>query len=214
MALAAESAARDSKILQEQSLEVPVRQPEQSTEDKSIHHVGQRPTRKPTKSRNSQQHSGQQTDCYRCAGKHQPSKCRFKEYKCHFCKKIGHLASVCRKKKQTTTGSPKNEQANHIEQTTDSSEDDVEYTLYHINSGSNQPLVVDVKLNGIAHPMEVDTGASVSLMSEESFQTMKESGLILNTTKVKLSTYTGEVIAVAGTANVTMEHTVKGWNSH
>ena len=84
----------------------------------------------------------------------QPSKCRFKEYECHFCKKKGHLASVCRKKKQTTTGSPKNEQANHIEQTTDSREDDVEYTLYHVNSGSNQPLVVDVKLNRIAHPME------------------------------------------------------------
>ena len=40
MALAAESAARDSKRLHEQLLEVPIRQPEQSTEDKSIHHVG------------------------------------------------------------------------------------------------------------------------------------------------------------------------------
>ena len=116
------------------------------------------------------------------------------------------MASVCRKKKQTTTGSPKNEQGNHIEQTTDSSEDDVEYTLYHVNSGSNQPLVVDVKLNGIAHPMEVDTGASVSLMSKESFQMMKESGVILNTTKAKLSTYTMKVIVVAGTADVTEEH--------
>ena len=43
-------------------------------------------------------------------------------------------------------------------------------------------------------------------MSEESFQTMKESGVNFNTTKAKLSTYTGELIAVAGTADVTVEH--------
>ena len=35
---------------------------------------------------------------YRCGGKHDASKCRFKEYECHYCKKRGHLASVCRKK--------------------------------------------------------------------------------------------------------------------
>ena len=31
-----------------------------------------------------------------CGGKHKPSDCRFKEATCHYCKKPGHIAKVCR----------------------------------------------------------------------------------------------------------------------
>ena len=43
-------------------------------------------------------------------------------------------------------------------------------------------------------------------MSEASFNPLSESGVVLNRTKLRLSTYTGEAIAVAGTADVQVEH--------
>ena len=47
------------------------------------------------------------SDCYRCGGKHRASQCMFNEYECHFCKKKGHLATVCRLKKKETRNEPK-----------------------------------------------------------------------------------------------------------
>ena len=35
--------------------------------------------------------------CYRCGSdRHKPKDCRFKEVECRNCKKIGHLAKMCR----------------------------------------------------------------------------------------------------------------------
>ena len=34
----------------------------------------------------------------RCGGNHLAPVCKFKEYKCHSCGKVGHLANVCRSK--------------------------------------------------------------------------------------------------------------------
>ena len=112
---------------------------------------------------------------------------------------------------------PKNEQANHVERSidaSDSSDDDYsneddrdrEYTMYHVSSGSTKPLVVDVRINEIDIPMELDTGASVSLMSEANFQPLREKGAVVVKTKARLSTYTGEAITVAGTADVQVEY--------
>ena len=54
--------------------------------------------------------------------------------------------------------------------------------------------------------MEIDTGASVSLMGEKSFQPLLEKGAVLRPTNIKLSTYTGEAIQVVGTANIEVKH--------
>ena len=54
--------------------------------------------------------------------------------------------------------------------------------------------------------MEVDTGASVSLMGEAHFKSLKEKGATLSPSKAKLSTYTGETIQVLGISDVKVEH--------
>ena len=41
--------------------------------------------------------------CSRCGGRHRPSDCKFKDATCHFCKKKGHLARVCRTKARGKT---------------------------------------------------------------------------------------------------------------
>jgi len=37
-------------------------------------------------------------DCYRCGAKHKTADCKFRDAECHFCKKKGHIAKVCRSK--------------------------------------------------------------------------------------------------------------------
>ena len=64
-----------------------------------------------------------------------------------------------------------------------------------------------MKLNSVDMEMEVDTGASVSIMSEEKFQQFQGStSVTLQPSKAKLFTYTGEAIGVLGSTEVTVEH--------
>ena len=56
---------------------------------------------KPQKvSQNKQQQGSDNSgkECHRCGGAHEPSICPFKQYDCHYCKKKGHIAQMCRKK--------------------------------------------------------------------------------------------------------------------
>ena len=48
-------------------------------------------------------------------------------------------------------------------------EGETEYSLYAMGSTTN-PLIVDITIDGIQVPMEIGTGASVSLISEKTFQ--------------------------------------------
>ena len=159
---------------------------------------------KPPKPPRSRDHvSGHQaSECYRCGGKHQASRCKFKEYECHYCKKKGHLAAVCRKKKEAS----KREQTNRVLNEPSDEESDEEYSLYSVSSGSTKPLVVKVQLNGTDMELELDAGASVSLISEETFHKLRKGNELLGKTKAKLFTYTGELIRVKGSANVKVDH--------
>ena len=172
-ALAAETAAKDSKRLQQAQTEG--KPPLEVEEKPAVHHVG-RSTKSPNK-RNTQSKPSGDSACYRCGGKHQASKCKFKEYECHFCRKKGHLASVCHKKQAQNKTKPR-EQTNRIDEegSAQSDESDREYALYRVSSGSAKPILVSVTLDGISMEMELDTGASVSLVSEETFQPLREKG--------------------------------------
>ena len=46
--------------------------------------------------------TGKRDDCYRCGGNHNAYECKFKDAKCHFCKKKGHIAKKCRKNRTVT----------------------------------------------------------------------------------------------------------------
>ena len=71
----------------------------------SVHNVTQQ-----RKQRNNAKQQGggspqptQSGCCYRCGGQHKQSACPREEWVCHFCKKKGHLAKVCRKKHKQKT---------------------------------------------------------------------------------------------------------------
>ena len=113
--------------------------------------------------------------------------------------------TLCRKKAATT------EQANVVmnKETVGEEEDSQQYgPMFHVNSGSSKPLMVKVVVNGKLLAMELGTGASASIVSEETFEQIREgqTSLELQKSAVKLQTYTGESIGVVGSTPVQVEH--------
>ncbi|XP_065915317.1 uncharacterized protein [Dysidea avara] len=153
--------------------------------------------------------------CYRCGEPHLATECQFKDTECHLCKKKGHLARVCRSKK-AGTGRPPHQrkktkraysQKTHSVVATETAENDTDasaYTLFNVSSSPSKPYVVTVQINGAELPMEVDTGASLTLIGKSTFDKLWEAQAAppLQSTNNKLRTYTGENIEVLDVANV------------
>ena len=95
------------------------------------------------------------------------------------------------------------EQAHHVDASLSSDE---EYTMYTIGSKTTKPFIVNVELDGVHTNMEVDTGASVSIMSEERFTALQDKVTVLRSSGAKLVTYTGESINVVSAAVVTVKY--------
>lgn len=170
------------------------------------------------------------SECYRCGGRHLAKDCRHRDTECNFCKKSGHLYKMCRsrlaqlnseksnktghrdynKSKSQTYGKNKSQNTrthNVVEDVKNLFDTDNENSLiYHTaDRTNNDPIIVTVKVNDQNMNMEVDTGASISLISENTYNkwstppTLQECDTIL-------STYTGENIVVLGSVNVTVDY--------
>lgn len=144
--------------------------------------------------------------CYRCGADHKPTDCGFKDAECHYCHKKGHIAKVCRSKARDGKRKPPNRKPPQkgTHQVTEVPGDEAEYSLYHIPSTSARPLLVTVTLNSSETQMEVDTGATLSIISIATYRKLwpKEQAPRLEPSQATLKTYTGERIAVEGTISV------------
>jgi len=75
--------------------------------------------------------------------------------------------------------------------------EEVEYTMFHMTTKDKEPYRLKLKLNGVHTSMEVDTGATATIINEETYKRISEGHEVKNrpqleTAKVKLRTYTGE----------------------
>ena len=124
-----------------------------------------------------------------------------------FCQKKGHLARVCLSKQHANPSSagdraqlkpPRQPGRTHLVDSTQQYTDT--YSLFTVTGHSNRPLLVTVEINGTTLDMEVDTGASRSLVSEIIYNKLKtQTGLPrLQSTAAELCTYTGEQIPILG----------------
>lgn len=126
------------------------------------------------------------------------------------CGKFGHIARVCHKRPQNaprgrgdTTNVVENQDAEP-----DTSSQNPEYTLFPINSQTaNPPWQTVLTINGMQIEMEIDTGASLSLISKATYDKLQSSAALppLKTKQIKLHTYTGEVISVLRSISVTTQ---------
>ena len=85
--------------------------------------------------------------------------------------------------------------------------------MFHTRANNSQPIQVTVKLNGIDATMEVDTGAALSVISEQTYKTLFTTASVprLEASTVQLKTYTGEEIKLSGqtTVDVSYKNQVK-----
>ena len=139
--------------------------------------------------------------CFSCGSKsHMRNDCKFKQAKCFSCGRLGHVKKMCKSKFQNK----------NINVTTESckSSDSVEYIF---NMDSRDPIILNIKINNISVPMELDTGASRTVFPQVSFSKYFPD-LKLKPSDVKLRKY-GEIdIKVLGKAKV--EVSIPGTQKH
>ncbi|KAJ8021906.1 hypothetical protein HOLleu_39239 [Holothuria leucospilota] len=164
---------------------------------------------KTTNGQNTQQQpTSSSSSCYRCGETgHIAKDCKYKGYKCNNCGKVGHLAKVCRSKHKSS-----NRPTNFVDTDTD------DYTnagpvedpqdslgLYTVTSKGRNPFNVTVTIDGKPLEMEVDTGASMTIIPEEVYQ--KQFGHVpLQSTSLQFKTYSGEKLDVMGEGSVTVQY--------
>ena len=135
---------------------------------------------------------------------HTHSDCHFRELACHKCGKIGHLAKICRSSKGDNKIPPRKKTVHHVEETVKDSPE--EGDLYVIRSSPKlQPYKTDVEVNGKILQMELDTGASLSLVSEKMFRE-NWSDLEVSQSETTLYSYSGESIPVVRLIRVSVKY--------
>ena len=165
-----------------------------------------------------QVHQVTEQSCYRC-GKpgHLASKCRVsKEVICRKCKKVGHMQRACRsqpkqyapargKKQSSRRGTSAS--VHQVEgEETDDDNDNLRYLfLVRSEHARAPPITAEVRVDGRLISMEVDTGASTSVMSESQFRELWP-GRSLEPTRVRLRSYTRDEIPVVGSCVVEVNH--------
>ena len=83
-----------------------------------------------------------------------------------------------------------------------------EYDLFY-NEGVSRPvkaIKVVVKINGQPVNMEVDTGASMTLISEQSYHMLTNVPPLAPAIDTTLCTYSGEVVPILGTCEVSVNY--------
>ena len=161
----------------------------------------------------SRKHSSGQTSCYRCGGSHSSSACRFLKEKCHSCGKLGHIAKVCRssKAKDTKAKSQPKAQRTAPKSTHVIAEGPVHSPIledsedvFMIPSLTSRvaPIPVTVIANGQPLEMELDTGAAVSLISEDTYKAKFKDSVALKSSDITLRSYSGHFLTVMGTADL------------
>ena len=161
---------------------------------------------------------GSPTRCDRCGGSnHSIATCKVpSDVNCFKCKGVGHLANVCRRsdwkgqRRGTGRRPPPNMKQTHQLQceptgtALEQVDSDSEYDLFILGSPDNQPIYVSPQVNGVELPMEVDTGATMSIISQGTYlKTWSDADAPrLRATSARLRTYTGEVVKVLGEIRV------------
>ena len=112
--------------------------------------------------------------------RNKPDECKFKEEECYYCHKKGHIAKKCRAKRRdnNTNKSGEDQRApemrKHRQTTNYLGEKQESYSLYTIRATKPDPYCVKIKVDGHDVKMEVDTGASVTVIKRTDFPTNVE----------------------------------------
>ena len=159
--------------------------------------------------------------CYRCLSpRHTAGQCPFLRKTCFACGQVGHTQAACRnvnKSGQTSVDREKEKWRpsmkagqnsskwgkKKVKQVREDEQDSEQYSMFHakVCSGSPKPIMTDLHVNGKTVAFEVDTGASLTVMTADQFQKLWPNATVTDATE-KLASYTGESIPVVGKKQV------------
>ena len=112
-----------------------------------------------------------QTPCLRCGRMHSASQCKFRWAVCHSCGKCGHIKPMCHSAPSTVhhchqenKTAPRPQRPNKVHYQHDNS-----HHVFQCTGSSMPPMHVELTVNSASLYIEVDTGASVSLISENTY---------------------------------------------
>ena len=130
--------------------------------------------------------------CRNCGGEypHVDRQCPAKGKTCHACKKQNHFSSVCRSKRKGNRRS-----VNQVEKTNacDTSSDSEDYVFgmqeeENVNAVKSKQPSLNVTVNGLNVRMLVDTGSSINVLDENTYQKFQVKPKLLKT-DTKVFTY-------------------------
>ena len=122
----------------------------------------------------------------------------------HFCKKKATFSELAETSKGLQNLRPLTKTHQLLTGTTDEAE---EHSLYHTKGpGTTPPILVTLQLNGQDLTMELDTGATLSIVSEKTYQSLfsPHAAPQLKPSTAQLKTYMGEVLRILGEITVTV----------
>ena len=144
-----------------------------------------------------------QIECYRCGRDHLAPACTLNpDTVCSYCKKTGHLARVCRSKRKDQSQQKGTQPKRNLYLSGDDVPSVDAYDMFSLQDGGSEPIRIQVSLNNVPTDMVLDTGASLSIISQSTYRELQSHGptASLEPSTARLQTYTGEVIPVVGTA--------------
>ena len=130
---------------------------------------------------------------------HKSSEWRYKDAKCHKCHKVGHLAKVCRSK--NTSADQQNSDTKWIESSVTNEQKHDDLPLYTLSNTVNKSFLVELQVKDSGVTFEVDTGAAISIMSEDNIRYHFPNEPILKS-MLQQKTYTKDQIPVIGEVKV------------
>ena len=151
-----------------------------------------------------------------CCGKrgHVSSVCRLRQSLCYKCGKKGHLQAVCKSSIKPTTADKAVKQVlpnadssplDQLRKCEDGNATD-DLDLWTITGGVTQGYHVHLKVNHKPVRMELDTGAAVSVMSDQQWKIMTNGEPVKPYQGKPLRGYSGHEVKVVGQADVNVEY--------
>ena len=138
--------------------------------------------------------------------------CRFKDAECHLCHRRGHIRAVCHQKTSGTARTSSQQSAKQTQHRVAVEEpeepEDVNLTLYTVTEKGNSavpPIHAEFEIGGKLVRMEVDTGATFSVVGQATYNELWPNSL-LQPSDVTLEAYGGEKMPVCGEVSLPVSY--------